>query len=359
MTMKGCAMEKFLPARPRVAVLMSGGVDSSVAAWLLREEGWEGVGVTLRLFSPGDDAAPGVCRFLGMPHVFFDARQLFEDRVLSPFRRGYARGETPSPCVGCNAALKFGLAWEVARSLPGVSFIATGHYARILHRPEGVRLARARDLRRDQSAFLYALPPEVLPRTLFPLGELSKEEVRARARRAGLPTALRRDSMDLCFAGVEGYRSVLDPALLRRPGPILDEEGHELGIHPGIVHFTPGQRQGLGIASPVPLYVLRVDPFRQALVVGPRERALAREVEARQPRLLAPDLIFPGARVWGKVRAPGPLTPGTVELLTEDRLRCRFDEPVFAPAPGQHLVLYGEEGNVVAGGGEIVAPRSA
>ncbi len=352
-------MEKFLPARPRVAVLMSGGVDSSVAAWLLREAGWEGVGVTLQFFSRGDDAAPEVCRSLGMPHIFLDAREAFERHVLSPFRRAYASGETPSPCVACNTALKFGLAWEMVRSLPGISFLATGHYARTLHRPEGVRLARARDLRRDQSAFLYGIAPEVLPRVLFPLGELSKEEVRSLARRAGLSTAFRRDSMDLCFAGEGDYRRVLDPSLLHCPGPILDEGGRVLGSHPGIVHFTPGQRQGLGIASPVSLYVLRVDASRHALVVGPRERAHCPVVEARQVRLLAPDLLFPGARLEGKVRAPGPLAPCTMELLTKDRLRCRFDEPIFAPAPGQHLVLYGEEGTVVAGGGEIVAPLSA
>ena len=345
--------------RPQVAVLMSGGVDSSVAAWLLQEAGWRGVGVTMTFWAPGDSDAPEVCRQLGMSHLFLDARKAFEEHVLAPFRRAYASGETPSPCVACNTALKFGFAWEMVRRHLGISWIATGHYARVLHRPEAVRLARARDLRRDQSAFLYGIPPARLGQILFPLGELTKEEVRSMARQAELPNSERRDSMDLCFVCEGDYRQALDPALLHNPGPILDEEGHVLGAHPGIAHFTPGQRHGLGIASPVPLYVLRVDGERNALVVGPRERAHQREVEACQVRRLAPDLLVPGARLWGKVRAPGPLTPCTVERLEGDELRCRFDTPVFAPAPGQHLVLYGEEGNVVVGGGVVTAPCSS
>ncbi|MFH1707162.1 MAG: tRNA 2-thiouridine(34) synthase MnmA [Planctomycetota bacterium] len=354
----------FNPWRPAdpdraVAVLMSGGVDSSVTALLLKQEGWDAVGVTMRIpmadgcRSPrpccGWEAAT-VCSRIGLPHYFIDTAESFEARVVIPFRDAYARGATPNPCMDCNTSLKFDLVWDALEREWGPCRVATGHYARIVGAGPTARLARAADPQRDQSYFLYGIPPGRLPRVLFPLGDRRKDAVRRLAHAAGLPTAERPDSMDLCFAGEGDYRSALGPGSIPAEGPILDESGRELGRHNGIGNFTPGQRQGLGIAAREPLYVLRIDAARNAVIVGLREAALVSVVCAGEVRVLVTPPPAADTPMLGRIRSQGDYAPCRVEACGPGGLRVRFDRPVFAPAPGQHLVVYDTDGTVAAGG---------
>jgi len=342
-----------------VAVLMSGGVDSSVAALLLKEAGRKVLGVTMKVpvangctaTRPccGADAAL-VCRTLGVPHYFVDVVQPFEALVIAPFRRAYAEGRTPSPCVDCNAALKFGLVWDAIEERFGVRHVATGHYARVGSVAGQVRLARAADAAKDQSYFLYGVPARRLPFLLLPLGELAKAAVRALARKAGLPVAEKQESMELCFAGEGDYRHALEGEAGRRSGPILDTAGRVLGQHEGIAGFTLGQRRGLGIAAGKPLYVTAISLEANSVTVGSREDACWRRVRAGEANVLAPDRLAAGERLWGKVRSLGEPAPCTVLSLSDATLSVEFDEPQFAPAPGQRLVLYDAQGAIVAGG---------
>ena len=344
-------------AKRPIAVLMSGGVDSSVTAMLLRDAGWDVVGVTMKLPVLGGDPfrrccgadAPSVCRELGVPHFSLDVEASFLESVVAPFRAAYASGATPSPCVDCNTYFKFGTVWNRIREELRIERLATGHYVRVVHAGARHLLRRAADRGRDQSYFLYGLPRERLPYLECPLGERTKDEVRRLAGASGLPVAEKADSMELCFAGEADYRDVLD-GLPARPGPICDTSGNVLGRHQGIHLYTVGQRRGLPASTAGPLYVLRIVPETNTLVVGGRPMGMAERVGARQINVLVPERFKPGERLAGKIRSVGE--PSSCELVRagEDEFEVRFDEPVFAPAPGQHLVLYDEEGTVAAGG---------
>jgi len=339
-----------------IVLLMSGGVDSTVAALLLRREGWTVWGLTLRI--PGRDqpvetgeSAARIAEALDIPHRIVEAGDSFRREVVDPFLRAYREGRTPNPCADCNRSIKFGLLMDAAAEWVGDArvLVATGHYARILVSASGPLLARAADRERDQSYFLCDIDRVRLERVRFPLGELTKPQVREIARDAGLPAAERPDSMEVCFLAGTDYREWVGDA---GPGPIRDEKGQLLGHHSGLSRYTPGQRQGLGIAAPHPLYVLRLDVPHNALVVGPKEAAFRTVVNAARPNLLAPELLGERDGLAGKTRSRSPLAPCRILSLGGTELSVAFERPQFAPAPGQRLTLY--RGEVLAASGVIV-----
>ena len=344
------------PDPARVAVAMSGGVDSAVA--LLRA-GPDAIGVTLRLWLDprGPDAeraccspeavlaARATCHRLGIPHVTLDLREEFRRAVVEPFVRGYARGETPNPCIRCNGSFRFAELLSFAERA-GAARLATGHYARIVEREGRLLLARATDPNKDQSYMLARLDPRFLARLWFPLGEQGKDETRAEAARAGLEAASRAESQEACFLAGGDYRDFLERhGLAAADGPVLDEDGNELGRHGGFWRFTPGQRKGLGVAAREPLYALRSDPGTNAVVVGPRAALATREVYARGR------LHLPVTRADAKLRYRSPAVPASV-TATETGFTLQLDEPAYGVAPGQAAVLYADE--AVVGAGTIV-----
>jgi tRNA-uridine 2-sulfurtransferase len=343
------------PSQTRVAVAMSGGVDSAVA--LLRA-GPDAIGVTLRLWLDPDGpdaersccspeavvAARATCHGLGLPHVTLDLRDEFRKAVVTPFVRGYARGETPNPCVRCNGGFRFAELLAFARRA-GAARLATGHYARIVEHRGRRLLARGADPAKDQSYMLATVPPRLLDRVEFPLGDATKAETRAEAERAGLSVARRAESQEACFLAGDDYRAFLGrQGLEPAAGAIVDESGRELGRHSGHWGFTPGQRRGLGLSAGEPLYALRTEPETNLLVVGPRESLARREV------LVDGRLHLPVARGEVKLRYRSPAIGAEVEQI-ESGFRLRLDAPAFGVAPGQAAVVY--EDDVVIGAGIV------
>jgi tRNA-specific 2-thiouridylase len=339
----------------RVAVAMSGGVDSAVA--LLRSLP-DAIGVTLRLWLDPDGpdaeraccspeaviAARETCHALGVPHVTLDLREDFRRAVVDPFVRGYERGETPNPCMRCNGAFRFGRLLAFTRHA-GADVLATGHYARIVEHRGQRLLARAADPDKDQSYMLARLDPAKLERIVFPLGEQTKAETRAEAERAGLTVARRKESQEACFLAGDDYRAFLERhGLEAREGAIVDEEGRELGRHAGHWRFTPGQRRGLGVSSAQPLYALRSDMRTNTVVVGPRLSLARTSVEATGR------LYVPVERAEVKLRYRSEAVSARVEP-TARGFRLELDEPAYGVAHGQAAVLY--DGGVVVGAGQI------
>ena len=345
----------------RVAVGMSGGVDSAVAALLLRESGREPVGVTMRLWhDPAAAAAERSCcapqtvrlaresaHALGIPHVTLDVAARFHAGVVRDFIAGYEAGTTPNPCVTCNGAVRFAILDDAA-ALLGAARMATGHYARVDRAGGTAVLAEARDAAKDQTYMLSMLPAEILERVLFPLGELTKDEVRDRAHRAGLPAADAVESQEICFVGEGGYRDFLErnSALVARPGPILDPDGREIGRHEGYWRYTVGQRRGLGVAAAEPLYVLRTDPARNAVHVGPREMLAVARLRL-EPALVREDPADEPLDV--RVRYRGMPLRGLATRSGVDRLDIDLLEPALGVASGQTAALY-RDGRLVAAG---------
>lgn len=343
-----------------VAVALSGGVDSAVAAALLQEQGHVVLGLTMWLWreptSQDDDgairSAAAVCAHLGIPHHVADLRQAFLEQVVGYFVAEYARGRTPNPCLRCNRLLKFGLLWEKARRL-GADYLATGHYVRLDQAEGRYRLRAGADPRKDQSYFLYALTQADLAHLLFPLGDWPKERVRAYARTRGLPVAERTESQDVCFLPDGDYRRFLAAHAPEsvRPGPIYDLEGRQRGEHRGLPYYTVGQREGLGIAAPRPLYVVALDVQRNAVIVGHAE-ALGRQA------LLAEGMTYTaGARpAWGapveaKIRYRARRVGARLYDASEGHARVIFEQPLRDISPGQAVVLYQDD--EVLGGGVI------
>jgi tRNA-uridine 2-sulfurtransferase len=347
------------PRPGRVAVAMSGGVDSAVA--LLRA-GPDAIGVTLRLWldpqGPDADraccspeaviAARATCNRLGIPHVTLDLREEFRRAVVAPFARGYAAGETPNPCIRCNGSFRFAELLAFAERA-GAERLATGHYVRIVERDGRLLLARAADERKDQSYMLARLDPRFLERLWFPLGEQGKEETRSEAARAGLQVASRAESQEACFLAGGDYRDFLARhGLGAEEGPVVDEAGSELGRHGGFWRFTPGQRKGLGVAASEPLYALRSDAATNTVVVGPRAALATREVHVRGR------LHLPVSRAEVKLRYRSPATNAAV-IASANGFRLELDEPAYGVAPGQAAVLY-DEGAVVGAGTIVTVP---
>lgn len=365
-------MTKQTTDAPQVLVGMSGGVDSSAAALLLLQSGWRCAGVTLRLFTGEDEAPDGartccsladvedaraVARRLGFRHYVFNFSELFERAVIEPFVRGYCAGETPNPCTDCNRYIKFSALYQRAQ-LMGCTHIATGHYARVTPAANGhVLLQTARDAAKDQSYLLCGVPREALAHTLFPLGELTKPEVRALAEENGLCNAHKRDSQEICFVPDGDYAGFIErrTGTVCPPGVILDTAGRAVGQHAGYLRYTPGQRRGLGIAAPRPLYVCGIDAAANTVIVGEKESLYTDTVFAGTLNWLACDGLG-GAPVHlqAKVRYRQPAQPCTAWQTGLDTLCVRFDTPQRAPAPGQTLALY--DGDTVVGGGILRAP---
>jgi tRNA-uridine 2-sulfurtransferase len=352
------------PASPgRVAVAMSGGVDSAVALLRAREAGHEPVGVTLRLWTdpagPSSDraccspesvlAARAACHELGIPHATLDLREGFRKAVVGPFVAGYGRGETPNPCIRCNGVFRFAALLSFARRI-GAQKLVTGHYAQVREHRGRLLLARGADPEKDQSYMLGRLDPLVLPKLWFPLGEQTKAETRAQAHAAGLAAAERAESQEACFLAGGDYRDFLARhGLASTPGRVLDDAGRELGRHNGFWRFTPGQRRGLGVATGEPLYALRSDPRSNAVVVGPHDALARDEIRVRSGRL-----FVPVERAEAKLRYRSPSLPASVTAETRG-FRIRLDSPAYGVAAGQAAVLY--EDDVVVGAGLISSSR--
>lgn len=338
----------------RVAVALSGGVDSAAAAILLQEEGHDVFGVTMRVTETWVAEAATVAAALGIEHYVFDLRAEFKAAVIEPFVAAYLSGRTPNPCVTCNPRVKFGLLLRRAVEL-GAAFFATGHYARVWRDAGTGRylLARGVDRKKDQSYFLYALNQEQLRYLLFPLGTKTKEEARALVRARGLRVAAR-ESQEICFLPEDDYRAFLrQVAGEPRAGPIVDLQGNVIGRHRGLPYYTVGQRRGLGVAAGYPLYVLALDPARNALVVGPEEFLYRDECLVGDVNLILFAALTESLPVTVKVRRGAREKPAVIEPAGENRVRVRFTVPERAITPGQAAVFYRE--NLVVGGGTILA----
>ena len=357
-------------SRTKETVLMglSGGVDSAVAAALLKEKGHDLIGVTMKVydgsvslnegarhacFGPGEDedieSAATVCEFLGIPFHVIDLRTEYRNHVLDYFRGEYLSGRTPNPCVVCNQRLKFGFLWEKAGQA-GIDFdfFATGHYARIEKVGNRWLLKRAADRAKDQSYFLHALTRDQLSRTLLPLGGYTKPEVRALARSLGYQSADRAESQDFMPDG--DYAPLFDKKDIRE-GDIVDEGGNVLGKHRGIVHYTIGQRKGLGIAAAEPLYVIKIDAKHHRIVVGDKRRVFARGLVVTDLNLIAIEKLDRPYDVTVKIRLNHKGAPATASPLDNGKAEIVFREPQLAITPGQSAVLYAED--TVIGGGII------
>ena len=361
--------------RDRIVIGMSGGVDSSVAAALLVEQGFDVIGITLRVWpwrEPEDatkkfgsccspetvDDARAVARRLGIPYYLLNAEHEFERAVIAPFARAYAAGRTPVPCVACNREVKFGSLAERARAWDAAA-VATGHYARITRDPATQRflLWRGRDGRKDQSDFLWPLTQAQLAAARFPVGDLDKAAVREKARALGLETAEKPESQEICFIPDDDYRG-----FLRRrapevfvPGPIVDGQGTVLGRHQGLAAYTVGQRRGLGLAAGRRLYVTALDPARNAVVVGDDEEGRVEALRAEDVNLISVPALTGPLAVAAKIRHTHEPAAATIEPLPDGGVLVRFERPQRAPAPGQSVVFY--QGDLVVGGGVIARPE--
>ncbi len=349
----------------RVVVAMSGGVDSSMAAALLLEEGYEVIGVMLRLWAEAGPAANRCCTpdavadarrvadVLGIPFYVRDYKEIFKTTVVDYFTQTYVRGLTPNPCLICNRQIRFGRLLDEALTLDA-AYLATGHYARVRQVEDGTyQLLKGIDPAKDQSYVLHRLGQRQLAHALFPLGDYVKSKVREMAQARGLPVFNRADSQDLCFLGNGDYREFISRHApeVPRPGPILDTAGHILGEHRGLPYYTIGQRRGLGIAAPQALYVLALDPARNAVIVGRAEELGRRELAAAGMTYVSGRPPANPLRVTAKIRYKARETPATLTPQPDNRAQVRFDTPLRDITPGQGVVLY--QGDVVLGGGTI------
>jgi len=347
----------------RVVVAMSGGVDSSAAAALLKEQGHEVIGITLRVWSyegaakcgsccsPDDiDDARAVADALGIPFYVANVEELFRREVVRPFVRDYVEGRTPIPCVACNQRVKFDFLLQRARSLG--ARLATGHYARVVESGGRFALERARDRQKDQSYFLFTLGQQELKDLVFPVGELTKAEVREVARRHRLPTSAKPESMEICFVPDGDYAGFVERvAGPQPPGDIVDGEGRVLGEHQGVHRFTVGQRRGLNVASSQPLYVQRLDARARRVVVGPAAEVERARFTVLRPRWVSAEAPPPDRELEVKVRHRHAGAAARVARATDQELEVELRSPARAIAPGQAAVFY--EGERVLGGGWI------
>jgi len=346
---------------PKVVVALSGGVDSSVAAALLKQQGWEVVGLTLHLWrdpvlapaSDSESAARQSAQTLDIPLHVLDIAGTFHREIVQFFLDGYANGVTPNPCIRCNRLVKWGVLLDQALAL-GAEYLATGHYARKRMTDTGrLELLRAVDHAKDQSYVLHVLTQERLKHALFPVGEYSKSEIRALARSFGLPAAAQRESQDLCFLAGEDYRDFIRRNIpeMARPGPILTRAGKSLGEHQGLAYYTIGQRKGLGISSPVPLYVLAKDAGANTLIVGVEAELGERELLAEEVNWIAGEAPGGPFRAQVKTRYTAREAWAEVTPLEADRAAVHFEAPQRDITPGQAAVFFANE--VVLGGGLI------
>jgi len=356
------------PKDTRVVVAMSGGVDSCTTAALMTEAGYDVVGITLQLYDYGKaKGKPGTCcagqdiydarrvaDTLGIPHYVLDYESRFREEVIETFADTYLSGETPIPCVSCNQTVKFRDLLATAKDL-NADALATGHYVKRVDGAHGAELHRAKDLTRDQSYFLFATTPEQLAFLRFPLGDLDKSETRALAEKFALPVADKPDSQDICFVPTGSYADVvakLRPGAID-PGDIVDVNGNVLGKHDGIINYTVGQRRGLGIAHPEPLYVVKLEPETHRVIVGPHDALLCGRLSVRDINWLG-DGAMPeeGLAVTVKLRSTNEPVAAKVFASSNKSADVILDEPQAGVAPGQACVMY--QGDRVLGGGWIM-----
>jgi tRNA-uridine 2-sulfurtransferase len=350
----------------RVVVAMSGGVDSSVAAALLARAGHEVIGLSMQLY----DQQEGQVRFgtcctiddlhdarrvaarIGIPHYIVNFERQFSETVISNFVQEYAAGRTPIPCVHCNGDLKFATLVARAQAL-GAELVATGHYARVDRDAAGLyHLRRGLDPARDQSYFLFTLDQAQLAHAMFPVGEVDKTTVREWARELDLPVAEKRDSHEICFVPDGDHAAFLERhGTSPQAGAIRDTTGRVVGRHDGVHHFTVGQRKGLGLSSPVPLYVVGIDAPSHCVTVGPREALERGDLTASRVNWIAGEPPAQGARITAQIRHRHKDAPARLDPIDRDRARLTFDAPQSAVAPGQAVVFY--DGDAVVGGGWI------
>jgi tRNA-specific 2-thiouridylase len=372
----------YLPGRPadtRVVVAMSGGVDSSVVAALLKSQGYDVVGITLQLYDHGEAVgrkgaccagqdiqdARRVAEALGIPHYVLDYEARFAAAVMGEFADSYRAGETPVPCVACNQKIKFRDLLRTAEEL-GASALATGHYVRSRPGQSGFELYRAHDAERDQSYFLFATTREQLNFLRFPLGDLDKETTRKLAREFGLPTAAKSDSQDICFVPTGRYTKVIERLRpgAAEPGDIVHVDGRVLGRHGGIINYTIGQRRGIGVAAAEPLYVVKLDAKRREVVVGPREWLRTRHLRLRDVNWLGDepleDLAGRGKEVLARIRSSGALQQATLRVDASG-IEVELAVGEDGVSPGQACVFYAtdESGERLLGGGWIKSATGA
>ena len=365
----------MLASKPQKVVLgMSGGVDSSVAAKLLKDQGYEVLGVTLKVWEEEDETsvskrwqergcckvgiAKHVAELLDISHQVIDTRESFQQGVIDDFIGGYLQGTTPNPCVRCNERVKFGGLFQVAEQL-GAEYIATGHYATIKKNEAGTSfLARGRDTKKDQSYFLYRIPPKWLSKMLFPLGAMEKPQVWAEAEAMGLPVDELKESQEICFVTQGDYREFLKEHAPQaaNPGNFVDAEGHKLGQHEGVAFYTPGQRKGLGIAIGNRVYVQRVVPDLNLVVLGPPEDLDTTTCQVADLNIFSRETLVDGQLINIKFRYGSPAVPATLHWDSETSMSLTFESPVRALSPGQSAVFY--EGDRVLGGGIIQTPKT-
>lgn len=349
----------------RVAVAMSGGVDSSVAAALMVEAGYQVVGITLQLYDHGQMVnkkgaccagqdiydARTVADRLGFPHYVLDYESIFRQSVIDDFVDSYLQGETPVPCIRCNQRVKFRDLLTTARDL-GAEALVTGHYVQRFVKAESAQLYRAVDHNRDQSYFLFATTQEQLDYLRFPLGSMAKTETRDHARRFGLTVSEKPDSQDICFVPSGGYASVvakLKPGALD-PGEIVDLHGTVLGHHQGIINFTVGQRKGLGISAAEPLYVIKLEPEAKRVIVGPYEALAKQTLFIKEVNWLAdPRLFEKGYTCQAKIRSTHQPVPATIQVLPDNKTQVTFSSPEYGVSSGQACVFF-EQDRVLGGG---------
>ena len=360
-------------SKGKVVVGMSGGVDSSVAAWLLKKQGYDVIGVTMQIWQDEEntvqeenggccglsavDDARRVAAAIGIPYYVMNFKDEFQKSVIEYFTKEYLAGRTPNPCIACNRYVK----WEalLQRSLSiGADYIATGHYARIEHLPNGrYAIRRSATMEKDQTYALYNLTQEQLARTLMPVGEYSKDRIREMADEIGLLVAHKPDSQDICFVSDGDYASYIEENSDAKitPGNFVLSDGTVVGKHKGIIHYTVGQRKGLGLSLGHPVFVLEIRPETNEVVVGSNEESMSRYVRADQVNFMTVEDLTEPKRVWAKIRYNHRGAWCTVEKTGEDEILCTFEEPQRAITPGQAVVLY--DGEYVLGGGTIIADK--
>lgn len=359
-------------SKGKVVVGMSGGVDSSVAAWLLKEQGYDVIGVTMQIWQDEEntvqeenggccglsavDDARRVAAAIGIPYYVMNFKDEFQKSVIEYFTKEYLAGRTPNPCIACNRYVK----WEalLQRSLSiGADYIATGHYARIEHLPNGrYAIRRSATMEKDQTYALYNLTQEQLARTLMPVGEYSKDRIREMADEIGLLVAHKPDSQDICFVPDGDYTAFIERITKNkpRPGKFIHQNGQVLGTHQGLIHYTIGQRKGLGIAYEYPLYVIDKDIDSNTVILGPNDALFQKALLAENCNLIAIDKLEAPLRVTAKTRYRQKDVPAVIEPLANGKIKVTFDEPQRAITPGQAVVFY--DGDYVVGGGIIAAP---
>jgi len=357
--------------RKQVVVAMSGGVDSSVAAALLKEKGYDVIGVTMNLYSlpkefcrsdelrsccgwKAREDAHEVAIRVGIPHFVVDFRREFERTVIADFCQEYSRGRTPNPCIRCNEHIKFKLLIDRAKRL-GADYIATGHYARVVFSRAKKRylLKKGKDRTKDQSYFLYPLTQEQLSRILMPVGNLTKKEVREMAKKWNLPVAAKPESQEICFVPIGRYPDFLRKRIPQAflPGPVKDRSGRVLGQHKGIIHFTVGQRRGMGIAAAQPLYVISIDGEKNTIVVGSHSDLYRKKLRASQINLISLKQLEKPVKLKAKIRYKHKEARALVTPLSLSQVLVEFENPQRAITPGQSIVFYDRD--VVFGGGVI------